>query len=52
MARMLVALMEYPKLSTEQLQAAGLGWQAGWRWQCCFSFTSASPALPRMHCGW
>ena len=32
MARMLVALMEQPELSTEQLQAAaGLGWRAGCR---------------------
>lgn len=32
MARMLVALMERPELSTEQLQAAaGLGWRAGCR---------------------
>jgi len=32
MARMLVALMEQPELSTEQLQlAAGLGWRAGSR---------------------
>ncbi|MGY3090971.1 hypothetical protein ACVWYF_004035 [Hymenobacter sp. UYAg731] len=32
MARMLVALMEHPELSTEQLQAAAsLGWRAGSR---------------------
>ena len=32
MARMLVALMDQPELSTEQLQvAAGLGWRAGCR---------------------
>ena len=32
LARMLVALMEHPELSTEQLQAAsGLGWRAGCR---------------------
>ncbi|MDB5270977.1 MAG: hypothetical protein JWP58_4017 [Hymenobacter sp.] len=32
MARMLVALMEHPELTTEQLQAAaGLGWRAGCR---------------------
>ncbi len=63
MARMLVALMEHPELSTYQLQvAAGLSWRAGaCRWSysrgalrcgsgAAGTSTTASPARPRMRC--